>query len=516
MSECEYYQELISRMLDRDLSKRELAAVTEHLGSCQECAAMYAAFSALSKDVSDNMVEPPEELAVEVMARVRRREMIKRNKMKEKQRSRQIKSIIAAAACVVAIVAAVGGITIVKNSRRENAIYESRRSLESMGMDNNPAAASTDSMTVSTVEATPTVPAYTQPPIQFGQTVQSSSATAYVVQPVVPSFPPTPIPSSYVQYPASIPVQYPVTTPPIPTATPYQLPPEDNFTILQQPQEQQPSQGYYTVPTPEPELYSPTPEPAPVLPTPTPTYYVPEYIPIETEAPVSEYEYLTPEPQSIELDRQDPDQLMETESNTGEYELVSDPSSMQIPEEIPEQIPEQVPEQIPEQVPELIVDDYDVDAIASTTPVFDNDGNDITVQIDLTGKDTESFISSLMKFKETEEAEPDPSLYFSEIPLDSEESFTPDGDAQISDYEAPTEMPEENAWNALLPVGVNPDELEVLSYNSNGHLRRLAVRLYGDDVYLLFNREDGEPTCKVAVYSADDYRQIRDDFIAAN
>ena len=63
MSECKYYQELISRMLDKDLTKRERAAVMEHLDSCSECAAMYEAFSMLSNTVSDNLGEPPEELA---------------------------------------------------------------------------------------------------------------------------------------------------------------------------------------------------------------------------------------------------------------------------------------------------------------------------------------------------------------------------------------------------------------------------------------------------------------------
>ena len=36
MSGCEYYQELISRMLDEDLSRDERAALAEHLGTCRE------------------------------------------------------------------------------------------------------------------------------------------------------------------------------------------------------------------------------------------------------------------------------------------------------------------------------------------------------------------------------------------------------------------------------------------------------------------------------------------------
>ena len=37
MSGCEYYQELISRMLDEDISRDERAALAEHLGTCREC-----------------------------------------------------------------------------------------------------------------------------------------------------------------------------------------------------------------------------------------------------------------------------------------------------------------------------------------------------------------------------------------------------------------------------------------------------------------------------------------------
>ena len=94
MSECQYYQELISRMLDKDLSKRERAAVMEHLDSCSECAAMYEAFSMLSDNVSANLVDPPEKLTEDIMANIRRSEMIRKNRKK----SRQMKTVIASAA----------------------------------------------------------------------------------------------------------------------------------------------------------------------------------------------------------------------------------------------------------------------------------------------------------------------------------------------------------------------------------------------------------------------------------
>ena len=94
MSGCEYYQELISRMLDEDISRDERAALAEHLGTCRECAAMYQAFSALSDTISSGMVDPPEELTDNIMAELRRSEIRRKNR----RMPRQMKNLIAAAA----------------------------------------------------------------------------------------------------------------------------------------------------------------------------------------------------------------------------------------------------------------------------------------------------------------------------------------------------------------------------------------------------------------------------------
>ncbi len=111
MSGCEYYQELISRMLDEDISRDERAALAEHLGACRECAAMYQAFSALSDTISSGMVDPPEELTDNIMAELRRSEIRRKNR----RMPRQMKNLIAAAACAAVVIAAVGGAAIVGN-----------------------------------------------------------------------------------------------------------------------------------------------------------------------------------------------------------------------------------------------------------------------------------------------------------------------------------------------------------------------------------------------------------------
>ena len=73
MNGCEYYQELISRMLDEDLSRSERAELAKHLETCSECAAMYQAFSVLSDTISSDMAEPPEDLVDNIMADIRRK-----------------------------------------------------------------------------------------------------------------------------------------------------------------------------------------------------------------------------------------------------------------------------------------------------------------------------------------------------------------------------------------------------------------------------------------------------------
>ena len=53
MNSCEHYQELISRLVDGELSREEHEALMEHMKSCSACNAMYAVFH----DLSDILAE---------------------------------------------------------------------------------------------------------------------------------------------------------------------------------------------------------------------------------------------------------------------------------------------------------------------------------------------------------------------------------------------------------------------------------------------------------------------------
>lgn len=101
MKECEHYQELISRLLDEDLTVDEDAALKSHLESCAECRRMFEAFSAVSR-LAGETEEPPEALHENIMARIRRAEIKKKN--------RRLRPVLAAAACLAVVLLGAWGV----------------------------------------------------------------------------------------------------------------------------------------------------------------------------------------------------------------------------------------------------------------------------------------------------------------------------------------------------------------------------------------------------------------------
>ena len=53
MTECEYYQQLISQRLDGELTAAQEHELAEHLSRCADCRAVDAAFRALSEGFAD-------------------------------------------------------------------------------------------------------------------------------------------------------------------------------------------------------------------------------------------------------------------------------------------------------------------------------------------------------------------------------------------------------------------------------------------------------------------------------
>lgn len=101
MSSCEYYQELISRMVDEELSAEEQAVLVSHLEHCPDCAALYQAFQSISGVIAEDLEEPPEALSENVMAALRREEIKNKNR-----KTLRWKGPLATAACLTVVIAA--------------------------------------------------------------------------------------------------------------------------------------------------------------------------------------------------------------------------------------------------------------------------------------------------------------------------------------------------------------------------------------------------------------------------
>ena len=108
MNSCEHYQELISRLVDGDLSREEHEALMEHMKSCSACNAMYAVFHDLSDILAEESEPLPEGLHENIMAGVRRSEIMKKNR---RMRKFGLSTALTAAACAVLVLFAAAGIT---------------------------------------------------------------------------------------------------------------------------------------------------------------------------------------------------------------------------------------------------------------------------------------------------------------------------------------------------------------------------------------------------------------------
>ncbi len=127
MTDCEKYQELISRMLDDDLSKEERDDLAEHVKRCPDCAAVYVAFRSLSESVGGGLEEVPHELHEKIMSDARRENL--RFKNKTAASNRRWHYVLTAAACLVLVVAA--GLSLPKliaKSADKAEVTESKRS----------------------------------------------------------------------------------------------------------------------------------------------------------------------------------------------------------------------------------------------------------------------------------------------------------------------------------------------------------------------------------------------------
>ena len=95
MDKCEKYREMISAMLDGELSEADRAALHAHMESCPECRGVYDAFAAVMG--AEELEEPPEGMLSGAMFRIRNTAPAKKKKRIHWQR------YAAAAACLALV-----------------------------------------------------------------------------------------------------------------------------------------------------------------------------------------------------------------------------------------------------------------------------------------------------------------------------------------------------------------------------------------------------------------------------
>ena len=107
MKDCERYEQMISALLDGELSREEEAELRRHIASCPDCAAMYEAFAAVGTAIRGQ--EVPDTLHEGIMSKVRAAEKASRTQSKIVR----LRPILAAAACLVVLV---GTVLALKNT----------------------------------------------------------------------------------------------------------------------------------------------------------------------------------------------------------------------------------------------------------------------------------------------------------------------------------------------------------------------------------------------------------------
>lgn len=75
---CEKYMELMSLMLDGELTREQASELRTHIASCENCRRVFDAFTGVSEALSDELVEPPEAMAQGVLFTIKNRKKHRR------------------------------------------------------------------------------------------------------------------------------------------------------------------------------------------------------------------------------------------------------------------------------------------------------------------------------------------------------------------------------------------------------------------------------------------------------
>ena len=115
MKDCAYYQELISCLIDRELTVDEGEELAAHARTCPKCQAVYTAFSSLSGMLSKDLADPPEELRESIMSEIRR------DSIRERHKAPKLNRKVLSLAAVAVLVIGIGSLTLPRLLGRKGA-----------------------------------------------------------------------------------------------------------------------------------------------------------------------------------------------------------------------------------------------------------------------------------------------------------------------------------------------------------------------------------------------------------
>lgn len=221
MKSCEYYEELISRSLDDALSVAERKELAVHLANCPSCSQMRQLMADISGMMEEDMEELPAGLHEDIMAGIRRSEMIKANRPagspgkhftpRKITISRPVRNLLATAACMTLVIAA--ALSLNPAGRAEGVI--AARSMPEVTATQAPQAAAAAPVTAE--------PSATPAPAPVSTAVPDEKVAA--ADRIVTT--PAPTPDLYLATPTPRPTQPPaqvITGTPIGKATPTPVP----------------------------------------------------------------------------------------------------------------------------------------------------------------------------------------------------------------------------------------------------------------------------------------------------
>lgn len=101
MNRCDKYREMISQMLDGELTEPQKTELIAHIAVCRECERLYNAFASISLAIEEGLADPPESLSAGIMDEIRARES---SPAASKKPPRKWGRLFALAACLAVVI----------------------------------------------------------------------------------------------------------------------------------------------------------------------------------------------------------------------------------------------------------------------------------------------------------------------------------------------------------------------------------------------------------------------------